>query len=255
MSVTLSVKDILAKHVVLETEGIDRLYLNGYVPKLQMTEGVVGFFRRHRAAKFASSTLMDPMTKQFVDAIEQLARAEDVPLITFAKGERKDDIAAKMRKDFDRDEGVYFIGKAQERATIYRTEKRRYVNSGVTYPWLVRSSGMVNHYYFYIVDRDFGPLFIKFCSYFPFNAKICLNGHEWLKRQLAQRGIAFEALDNGLLHVQIRRRPRSYVTGSTPRRSMLSLGSGLLDCRIPSQPRTAKLDTATTSPSSRPSSH
>jgi hypothetical protein len=199
MSVTLSVKDILSQHVVLETEGIDRLYLNGYVPKLQMTEGVVGFFRRHRAAKFASSTLMDPMTKQFVNAIEQLARAEDVPLITFAKGERKDDVAAKMRKDFDRDEGVYFIGKAQERATIYRTEKRRYVNSAMTYPWLVRSSGMVNHYYFYIVDRDFGPLFIKFCSYFPFNAKICLNGHEWLKRQLTQRGIAFEALDNGLL--------------------------------------------------------
>jgi hypothetical protein len=58
---------------------------------------------------------------------------------------------------------------------------------------------MVNHYYFYLLDRDFGPLFIKFCSYFPYNAKICLNGHEWLKRQLARRGFAYEALDNGIL--------------------------------------------------------
>jgi hypothetical protein len=41
-------------------------------------------------------------------------------------------------------------------------------------------------------------LFLKFCSYFPYNAKLCLNGHEYLKRQLAQRGIAYEALDNGL---------------------------------------------------------
>jgi hypothetical protein len=58
---------------------------------------------------------------------------------------------------------------------------------------------MVNHYYVYAVDRNFGPFFLKFCTYFPFNAKLCLNGHEYAKRQLAQKGIAFEALDNGIL--------------------------------------------------------
>src|SRR6266511_1833821 len=198
MSVILSVREILDRHIVLETEGIDRLYLNGYIPKLQIPEGVVGFFRRHRGEAFASSALMDPMTRQFVDRIEQLALAEDIPLIIFAKGERKDDVAAEIRKSFTRDEGVYFVGKSQERATIYRTEKRRHP-SGVSYPWIVQTTGFVNHYYMYIVDSDFGPLFIKFCSYFPFNAKICLNGHEWLKRQLTRRGVAFEALDNGLL--------------------------------------------------------
>ena len=58
---------------------------------------------------------------------------------------------------------------------------------------------MVNHYYVYAFDRDFGPFFLKFCSYFPFNAKLCLNGHEYAKCQLARQGIAFEALDNGVL--------------------------------------------------------
>jgi hypothetical protein len=58
---------------------------------------------------------------------------------------------------------------------------------------------LCNHYYFHLVDADFGPLFIKFCSYFPYTARVCLNGHEYLKRQLAKEGIAFEALDNGLL--------------------------------------------------------
>jgi hypothetical protein len=43
---------------------------------------------------------------------------------------------------------------------------------------------MVNHYYFYCVDEDFGPFFLKFCSYFPYNAKLCINGHEHLKHQL-----------------------------------------------------------------------
>jgi hypothetical protein len=58
---------------------------------------------------------------------------------------------------------------------------------------------MVNHYYFYCIDEDFCPFFLKFCSYFPDTAKLCLNGHEYVKRQLAKEGIAFEALDNGIL--------------------------------------------------------
>jgi len=61
------------------------------------------------------------------------------------------------------------------------------------------STAMVNHYYCYCVDQDFGPLFIKLGSYFPYTGKVCLNGHEYLKRQLAREGIDFEALDNGLL--------------------------------------------------------
>ena len=66
------------------------------------------------------------------------------------------------------------------------------------YPWIILSTAMVNHYYVYLVDGDFGPLFIKFCSYFPYTAKLCLNGHEWLKRQLTQRDVPFEPLDNGI---------------------------------------------------------
>jgi hypothetical protein len=49
------------------------------------------------------------------------------------------------------------------------------------------------------VDEDFGPLFIKFASYFPYTARVCINGHEYAKRQLAKEGIVFEALDNGVL--------------------------------------------------------
>lgn len=58
---------------------------------------------------------------------------------------------------------------------------------------------MVNHWYWYAVDRDVGPFFLKVCTYFPYTVKVCFNGHEYLKRQLATEGIRFEALDNGLL--------------------------------------------------------
>jgi hypothetical protein len=61
----------------------------------------------------------------------------------------------------------------------------------------VRATGVVNQFYIYAVDRDFGPFFLKFCSYFPYNAKLCINGHEWAKRQVALAGIGYTALDNG----------------------------------------------------------
>src|SRR6202030_1271403 len=95
-------------------------------------------------------------------------------------------------------EGVLYVGKAQEKARVMRTERRCSRNTGETYPWIVHSPAMVNKYYFYCVDEDFGPFFLKFCSYFPYNAKLCINGHEYLKRQLAKRGGEFEALDNGI---------------------------------------------------------
>ncbi len=107
---------------------------------------------------------------------------------------------------FEGDEGVLFVGKAQEKTTAYRTEKRRNLVTGKPYPWIVRASIFVNHYYFYCVDRDFGPFFIKFCSYFPYNAKLCLNGNEWAKRQETRAGIAFEPLDNGFLSCEDPRR-------------------------------------------------
>ena len=80
---------------------------------------------------------------------------------------------------------------------MFRTEKRRNPVTGATYPWIVRATAMVNHFYIYAVDDDFGPFFIKFCTYFPYNAKLCINGNEWAKRQAAKAGIGFEALDNG----------------------------------------------------------
>jgi hypothetical protein len=198
MSLSRSVADVLREHVTLEVECIDRMYLNAYVPGLQYESGVAAFFRKHRGQPVASSALMAPMTEGFVAAIHAFVHAQGVPLITFEKGQRKDDVMAEHLARFTAPEGVVFVGRAQEKARVLRTEKRRNPTTGQAYPWLVRSTAMVNHFYFYAVDRDFGPFFLKFSTYFPYTAKLCLNGHEYVKRQLAQRGIPYEALDNGI---------------------------------------------------------
>jgi hypothetical protein len=199
MTLPRSAADVLKDHLTLEVEGIDRMYLNVYQPRLQTARGVAAFFRFHRGETFASSALMAPMSTAFIAAVDRFVAQGQIPLITFAKGQRKDDIAKEYHSQFRGDQGIVFVGKAREKTPVFRTEKRRNPDTGQTYPWIVRSTAMVNHHYFYGTDEDFGPFFIKFCTYFPYNAKLCINGHEYLKRQLAKQGIAFEALDNGIL--------------------------------------------------------
>jgi len=197
MTLPRSVADVLADHVTLEVECIDRMFLNVYQPRLQHELGVVGFFKVHRGFPFVSSALMDPISKTFVAAIHRFITETGVDLVEFKPGQRKDDVAQEYLAAFDGTEGVLFVGRAQEKTGVFRTEKRHNPVTGATYPWLVRRTAIVNHIYVYAVDADFGPFFIKFCTYFPYTAKVCLNGNEWAKRQAAKAGIAFEPLDNG----------------------------------------------------------
>jgi hypothetical protein len=197
MTLPRSAADVLAGHVSLEVECIDRMYLNVYQPRLQHVEGVVQFLRSHRGYPIASSALLEPISRAFLGELYRFAADNDVPVVDFAKGQRKDDVAHEFLAGFDRAEGVLFIGRAQEKAPVFRTEKRHNPTTGATYPWIVKTTAMVNHFYIYALDGDFGPFFLKFCSYFPYNAKLCINGNEWAKHQAAKAGITFEALDNG----------------------------------------------------------
>ena len=134
MTLPRRVCDVLADHVTLEIECIDRMYLNVFIPELQRTGQVVGFLMRHRGFPIASTALVAPMSRQFVSDIYDFAAAHGVPLIRFAKGQRKDDLTKEYHARFPGHEGIVFVGKAQEKTPVFRTEKRRNPDTGPTYP-------------------------------------------------------------------------------------------------------------------------
>ena len=101
------------------------MYLNGYVPSLQTGAGFVYFVKTHLGVRVPSTVMVAPMSQRFVNALERFAEAEGVDSVTFEKGQRKDDVAQQHLAGFTADEGVLFIGKAQEKASVFRTEKRR----------------------------------------------------------------------------------------------------------------------------------
>ena len=217
MSLPRTVADVIASHVTLELESLDRVYLNVYQPKLQTPRAVFYFLREHFGEGAVSSHQMKAITERFLDSIDDYAIEHEVPVISFEKGQRKEDVAAKYLAAFSGTEGVLFIGKAQEKVRTFRTEGRRN-QRGETYPWIIDSTAMVNQYYFYAVDQDFGPFFLKYSSYFPYGAKLCFNGHEYLKRQLAKEGIGYEELANGILSCDNSQRMQALANGLTPNR-------------------------------------
>jgi hypothetical protein len=213
MNIPKSVEEIITQHVLFEIESIDRMYLNLYMDRVQSAGGTADFFVRHRKEACATALVMSQMTQKFLQKIEKFAQQHSLEIIPFEKHARKDDIAQQYLAEFPGREGVLFIGKAQEKCKVFRTITKVHPQTGKTFPSLIRTTAMVNHYYFYCVDKDFGPFFIKFCSYFPYTARLCLNGNEYLKRQLENKGIPFEPLDNGLKSCADPRRAQQIADG------------------------------------------
>ncbi len=192
-----NVAELIRDHVTLEVECVDRLYLNAYVPRLQSEGGVVGFLVHARGQQIPSPAVFGQITEAFKTGLRTWCEAHRIPWIEFKKGERKDDVVQPYRDRFPGIEGVICVGVAQEKAKAWHATKHvqgRHVH--FSYRW---RTVCVNHYYLYLLDPQWGPGFLKVCGYAPYAMKLCLNGHEWVKRQLSQRGLAFTALDNGFL--------------------------------------------------------
>ena len=191
-----NVAELIKDHVTLTVECIDRIYLNAYVPRLQSSGGVIGFLVE-RGAQVPSPALFGQITTAFKTGLQTWCATYEIPWLEFKKGERKDDVVQPYRARFKADQGVVLVGVAQERAMAWRA--RSQTQGSLVHFEFYRASVYVNHYYVYFIDPEWGPGFLKICGYAPYTMKLCLNGHEWAKRQLTARGIAFEALDNGFL--------------------------------------------------------
>jgi hypothetical protein len=194
-----TVAELLDGHVTLTVDSLDRLYLNGYVPKLQTGAHVVRFLEQRRGGQCCSPALLAQAGERFKAAVEEFAGQQGLTIEPFDRRDRKDDIAATARAAFSQSEGVYLLGVAQEKCSAFKSRKLRSESGRISFEF-TRQPVYVNHYYFYLLDGDFGPAFIKVGTYAPYPVRVCLNGHEWLKRQLHKSGIAFEALDNGILN-------------------------------------------------------
>lgn len=200
MATVTNINDVLEGHVALEVECVDRLYLNAYVPKLQVAGQVARFLHDHLGNMLPSPALFEPIGNRFRREVHRFAERRDIPILRLKKPDRTrwdDRKLDHVQPHLDAAEangrfGVVAIVTAQEFQWVFSGRDSR--GSGFSF---FKEQRRVGVYYFYVMDPDFGPGFIKICTYFPYPAKVWVNGHEWAKRQAAHAGIAFQALANG----------------------------------------------------------
>jgi len=184
--------------VALDIECLDRIYLNAYVPILQSSGQVVAFLTQHLGCPIPSPALFDKIGQKFRRSVASFAEANGIPWVKFSKEDRKAEVMApylKRAAATGRTQ-VAAIGVAQEYQRVWAAYQRETSTAAPQFTF-AKADRRVTCYYFYLWDAEFGPAFIKVCAYFPYPAKIWVNGHEWAKRQAARTGIAFTELSNG----------------------------------------------------------
>ena len=198
----VNINDVLDGHVSLDIACIDRLYLNAYIPNMQVG-GQVNQFCRHLGQPIASPAVIEKIGNRFRRDVDAFAKAQRVPVLHLAKPDRTrwDDRkldhvqpymeAAEKAGSY----GVVAIVAAQEFQWVFSATKKT-DGKAVWFDW-AKTERRVSCYYFYLHDREFGPGFIKICTYFPYPAKVWLNGHEWAKRQARRACVPFTELANG----------------------------------------------------------
>jgi hypothetical protein len=197
MAATVTINDVLDGHVVLDVECLDRIYLNGYVPNLQVGGQVVSFLTAHLGYPIPSPAILEKIGTAFRKAVERFVADNKIPVVRFGKNDRKIDVMRPylVRQAGTGRAGVAAIGVAQEFAPVFTaTKKQRGTSVWFSF---TKAQRRVTCYYFYLFDDDFGPAFVKVCAYFPYPVKVWLNGHEWAKRQAVKAGIGFAELSNG----------------------------------------------------------
>ncbi len=199
MSHVVTVPELLDAHTVLDIECLDRLYLNGYVPALQVGGQVFTFLHDHRGMPVASPAVFSQISGRFRQAVDRFAEMNDIPVVKFKKGVRKLDVMQRYLRAAARKArpGVAAIGRAEEFQLVWDARKRDTDPSRPPQFWFAKAERRVTCYYFYVFDELWGPGFIKICAYFPYPVKIWLNGHEYCKRASARAGIGFTELSNG----------------------------------------------------------
>jgi hypothetical protein len=198
MAAVVTVNDVLDGHVDLDVQCLDRIYLNGYVPNLQVAGQVVSFMTAHLGNPIPSPAIMEKIGTAFRTAVQRFATDNKIPVVRFGKGDRKIEVMGPYlaRQARTGRSGVAAIGTAQEFQNVFASAQRAGHN-GIPWFSFSKADRRVTCFYFYLWDADFGPAFIKICTYFPYPIKVWLNGHEWAKRQATQAGIEFTELSNG----------------------------------------------------------
>ena len=85
MAAVVTVNEVLDGHVSLDVECLDRIYLNGYVPNLQVGGQVVSFMTAHLGNPIPSPAIMEKIGTAFRTAVDRFAADNKIAVVRFVR--------------------------------------------------------------------------------------------------------------------------------------------------------------------------
>jgi hypothetical protein len=178
--------------------GFDRLRFRGTLRWLAYTEGLRGYLNRAGVLLKEFKDYAQSLTAQIRQTTEQLAKAQDRPVIYLnSPNVSKEETARQIAQRDGIREGLICVFSAVESCFSY--EIRR--NADTRRQELRGRPQKCLHYYFYLQDPQFGFMYLRLQTWLPLSIHIGLNGREWLARQLDAAGIGYRRADNCFLEL------------------------------------------------------
>lgn len=208
----MKTKDSLTKHYTPLLEGeydcIDRIVLNAYCPMLLVGGGVRNWYRLMEGSdKDMSDASMMRYAGRFSRRVQSFCKKKNIPFVRFHTGKRKHEEAEKLIPKDKSFIGIFAVFVSRAPSLLWEVKK---FDSGSIDIRRKKKTSLVNHYYFHIMDKNWGHITIRMCAHPPFSCNIILNGHEWVERhedynkvKVTKEGNCFTLYNNGEKLTQI----------------------------------------------------
>jgi hypothetical protein len=187
------------------------MLLNAVVQTMQQPPRIVGFLDKSRHVPSITKAYFREVSEDYHRFVSRLAATQRIPIVEPPKRVRREDWVEPFYQRFGSRFGIVVILKSRENARV-----------AVSYPTPTGGNRIqvctrfVWQYYFYLRDPEWGRMFLRICPYFPFNARVCVNQHEWLARQLQDEGIFFRKAANAFVQCSDPERLQHLADGLTP---------------------------------------
>ena len=129
--------------------------------------------------------------------VKKYAEEHTIPILSVKSSEDKNEIAKQYCPKDDNFNGVYLIIKSREMASCFSSQESKH-NSNPCHRNITREDRCIDHFYFYLADKYWGPICFRFSSHLPFNVKVYLNGNRWLVREATRKGVQVKCNDNAI---------------------------------------------------------
>jgi hypothetical protein len=176
----------------------DRIVIRGFVPVMQRPAGFVVWAQNLRPDQPIAESWIQSLARRCHQGVKTFAAERGIPIVTPCKKQRKHLLAETYRSQRGDEPGVYLIMRSREKAPVFHSRERERCPDPI-YRAITRKDGYVDFYYFYIIDKYWGPISLKFSSHAPFNVTVFLNGNRWLAREAQRKGLEIRTLDNSIV--------------------------------------------------------